>query len=389
MQKLKLYLSSGSVQTIPQMLDLAYCAYDLSIVKIICWYRTELTQFQLRGTNAFYIPQKYIVSPEFVNKIMEIISVFKPQQIEIHANLGFTNVELYRVLASVTRIVDRERLKIHLYDDGMQSIIDRFEFSRLKEKEFNELKNSCLHYLSTILKDETNPYADYLRSRWPTLMNYLWHHFFDVTYHIMDKHEGRLYHTVTPFQQFIINNTQTLQHASIEHTDPKTLAFCLSLLKLDILTLNKIKHKKQQENSLLYMGAGYLNAEKDNAITNKQIIKIESMKAQGIIREQDRLIFKAHPINHINNRERIEQALGNDVYTLPNSIPFEILPLIGLTPPDIICTFSTLIFTMNPTSFRHIIGNADTTSASLKNPILQALVKEKIINRKLISGWLD
>ncbi|WP_330983798.1 MULTISPECIES: polysialyltransferase family glycosyltransferase [Enterobacterales] len=389
MKKLKIYLSSGSVQTIPQMLDFARCAYDLSVVKIICWYRTELTPFQLKGTHAYYIRQKYTVSAEFTAKITEIIEKLKPAEVEIHGNIAFTNVELYRVVASISKKISNDRIKIHLYDDGIKSITDRYELSQLQEKEFGALKAACVKYFDAILTHETNPFSDYFRTTWPELMNYMWHHFFDVSYHLMNQYENHIHNGTSPFYRYIRKNTRTLERGGIHETDPKTLAFCLSLLNLNIPILNQIRQEMQHKNSLLYMGAGYFDTQKDNEITKKQVNKIIRMKDQGIIKDTDRVIFKAHPINHPKNRLKITHALGENVYTISNSLSFEILPLIGLAPKEIICTFSTLIFTMNKNVFRHIIGHADTKVESLKNPILKQLVKSAVIKKDIISGWLD
>lgn len=386
MSILKIYLSSGSVPVIPQMLDFADCAYDTSILKIICWYRNELTPFQLKGTNAYYLKQKYAVTPDFISKIISVIKKSHPDTVEIHSNIVFTNVELYPIIAFISKVIKREQIRIHLYDDGIRSIGERYELDKINYDIFPEVSGIHINYLKIILQDETNPFASYLRESWPLLMNYLWHHFFDVTYHLMDWKAS----SFSPFQKHIQRNTTVLKTADIKTFNPRNLAFCLSLLNLTNTAINEIKREIKQENSLLYMGAGYFNRQKDDAITEKQVQKIHKMRAAGIIRSTDKIIFKAHPINAPENRAKIVSAFVSDnIYTLPNHIPFEILPMIGLAPPAIICNFSTLIFTMPPDTFRHIIGDADTTTESLKNPILNRLINAKVIKKKLVSGWLD
>ncbi len=138
------------------------------------------------------------------------------------------------------------------------------------------------------------------------------------------------------------------------------------------------------------MGAGYFNRQKDDAITEKQVTKIHKLKAAGIIKSDDKIIFKAHPINHADNREKIISALGEDsIYTLPNNIPFEILPVIGLAPTAVICNFSTILFTVEPRLFKHIIVDADTRDKALKNPIILRLIKSGVIRKRVVSGWFD
>lgn len=371
------------------MLDFASCAYDMSVMKIICWYRNELTPFQLKGTNAFYFRQPYAVSNDFVEKLMNVITAIRPLEVEVHSNIVFTNVELYRVIACISKALHKDQIKIHLYDDGIRSIGERLELNRLNKKEFSEIQNSCQKYLDVILKHETNPFADYLRTSWPVLMHYSWHKFYNVTYHLMNQHDNLTSSGTTPFYKHIQKNTCTLKHADITSTDHKSLALCLSLLNLNISTINEIKKELKHENSLLYMGAGFFNREKDDFITEKQVAKINRMKCSGVIKNNDKIFFKAHPINHIDNRRKIIEALGDNVYTLPNHIPFEILPVIGLSPTEIICSFSTLLFTMQPTAFRHIIGSADTTRESLKEPLINGLIKANILKGEIVSGWLD
>lgn len=389
MDILKIYLSSGSVPVIPQMLNFAECAYDPKTLKIICWYRNEVTPFQLKGTNAYYIKQAYAITPDFISKIINAIQKTQPKMVEIHSNIVFTNVELYPIIASISKLLKKEQIKIHLYDDGIRSIGERLQLSEMSSNVFPEVSAVHIKYLQAILQNETNAFSGYLRESWPLLMNYLWHNFFDVTYHLMDQYQQR-WNSPSPFQRSIQKNTTALATADIKTLNPKQLAFCLSLLNLTNTTINEIKKEIKQENSLLYMGAGYFNRQKDDAITEKQIIKIQKMRAAGIIKPDDNIIFKAHPINSPENRAKIVSAFASDnIYTLPNHIPFEILPVIGLAPSAIICTFSTLLFTMTPDTFRHIIGDADTTSESLKNPIIDKIIRANIIKRNLVSGWLD
>ena len=151
--------------------------------------------------------------------------------------------------------------------------------------------------------------------------------------------------------EFTFPEIDTKKHDSIsdcryQNAQPQTA--CILPLTVEF---NKHHHQRnketKQENSLLYMGAGYFNRQKDDAITEKQIIKIQKMRAAEIIKPDDNIIFKAHPINSPENRAKIVSAFASDnIYTLPNHIPFEILPVIGLAPSAIICTFSTLLFTM-------------------------------------------
>lgn len=391
MDILKIYLSSGSVPVIPQMLNFAECAYDLNILKIICWYRNEVTPFQLKDTNAYYIKQPYAVTPDFIAKLINVIQRTQPKIVEVHSNIVFTNVELYPVIAAISKLLKKEQIKIHLYDDGIRSIGERLKLSEIRSTLFPEVSAVHIKYLQTILQNEINPFSGYLRESWPLLMNYLWHHFFHVTYHLMVQHEQKWkLLSTSSFHKSIQKNTTALTTANIKTISPKQLAFCLSLLNLTNSSINEIKKEIKQENSLLYMGSGYYNRQKDDVITEKQVLKIHKMRTAGIIKPDDRIIFKAHPINHPENRAKILSAFSRDnIYTLPNNIPFEILPVINLAPPAIICNFSTLLFTMKSETFRHVIGDADTTTESLKNPILNELIKSRVIKQSLIGGWLD
>ncbi|HEY1844292.1 MAG TPA: polysialyltransferase family glycosyltransferase [Buttiauxella sp.] len=388
MDKLKIYLSSGSVPIIPQMLDFSACAEDPHIAKIICWYRNELTPLQLKGTNACYIRQKYKVSPDFVLNIINIINKFKPYMVEIHSNIVFTNVELYPIIAVITKYIKREKIKIHLYDDGIRSINDRYQLDGENEDDFVKASEICTDYLDTLLNNDENPFSSHLHHSWPLLMNYVWHNHFDTTYHLMGQYKNKL-NTSSSFQKYIQQSIQELNSVDLKSTSLKNINTCLSLLNLKNQDLAEIKEAMGQDNSLLYMGAGFYDKAKDDRVTERQVNKIKSMKDNGIITNNDKIIFKAHPINHHENRKKIVDAFGCEVYTIPNHIPFEILPCLGLEPEEIICSFSTLLFTMKPDIFRHVIGNADTTTESLTDPLLNLLIKENVIKQEIISGWLN
>jgi hypothetical protein len=73
MDILKIYLSSGSVPVIPQMLNFAECAYDPKTLKIICWYRNEVTPFQLKGTKCLLHKTGVCDHTDFISKIINAI----------------------------------------------------------------------------------------------------------------------------------------------------------------------------------------------------------------------------------------------------------------------------------------------------------------------------
>ncbi|ENN9332044.1 hypothetical protein ACAY42_005065, partial [Citrobacter freundii] len=180
------------------MLNFAECAYDPKTLKIICWYRNEVTPFQLKGTNAYYIKQAYAITPDFISKIINAIQKTQPKMVEIHSNIVFTNVELYPIIASISKLLKKEQIKIHLYDDGIRSIGERLQLSEMSSNVFPEVSAVHIKYLQAILQNETNPFSGYLRESWPLLMNYLWHNFFDVTYYLMDQYQQRWN---SPFQR--------------------------------------------------------------------------------------------------------------------------------------------------------------------------------------------
>nr|WP_255544352.1 hypothetical protein [Citrobacter sp. Res13-Sevr-PEB04-36] len=211
------------------MLDFAECAYDTSILKIICWYRNELTPFQLKGTNAYYIKQKYAVTHNFISKIINIIKKYHPDTVEIHSNIVFTNVELYPIIAFISNILKREQIRIHLYDDGIRSIGERYELDKIRSDIFPEVSNAHINYLKTILQDETNPFSDYLRESWPLLMNYLWHNFFNVTYHLMDWESS----PHSPFQKHIQKKYGSIKNCEYQNSQPQKSSILSITVKLN------------------------------------------------------------------------------------------------------------------------------------------------------------
>lgn len=385
-KELKIYLSSGSVPVIPQMINFAKCAHDKNIIKVIGWFRNELSKQDLKGTQAIYYKQKYKVSPDFVTYILKLAEKFQPEKISIHVNVIFCNVELFPVISYLTRLVPKDKIEIHMYDDGMHGILERNKIHTLTSKEFIHQKKDHSKQLMLLLKHETNPFnPDHLK-KWPMLMNYVWHEFFNTTYHLMNEHEMNSYGT-SAFFNYISKNMVSLRHNDFLTLTNAQKTFCLSLLNISSNSLIELSNQIVRPNSLIYMGGGYFDKSKDDKSTELQISKIRQMKLNGIIKENDNIIFKAHPINHPDNQLKIKKELGEEVMTIPKEIPFEVLQMVGIPICEIICLFSTLIFTLSRNHFRHIIVDIEDKASISQTPYLQELLDNHYLDPKKISGW--
>ncbi|MFJ3457386.1 hypothetical protein ACIPMZ_10510 [Scandinavium goeteborgense] len=388
MKELRVYLSSVSVPVIPQMIDFAKCANDKNVVKVIGWYRNEISDQKLKGTQAKYYRQISRISPEFVTYILKLVGEFKPDKISLHVNIYWCLVELFPLVSYLARLVPRDKIHLHVYDDGSAGVVERNAMHQLSEVDFLHQKRNCVEKLMGLLRENVRPFDHGDRSQWPAMMNYTWHEFFNTTYHLINEFELRC-HVNSPLFNYVSSNMVSLNNNNFYTLTKPQQAFCLSLLNVDTSLLLEVAAKIMRPNSLLYFGSGRFGKSEDDELTEQQIIKIRALKSQGVIKNNDQIIFKAHPINHKENREKIKDELGPNTYMIPNALPFEALQLAGIPLCEIISTFTTLIYTLPKAQFRHVIGDGDTRSEVLNKPVIQQLIENNQLSENNISGWLD
>ena len=387
--KLKIYLNSSSTFTLVQMFDFVACADDYNFIKIVSWYRTPLGAAALskvKAVNTIYLPQISHVTREYINKILIIVGEYNPESIEIHANIYFSHVESYRIICSLAKVYPLERIRLHLYDDGVAGITERTSLNLLRESEYFEESKRNTELLLQYLHNDVNPFSSENSNRWPLLRYYSWHNIVATTYHILSDRftchndsESVFISSIAPYCDVFDFNKIT----------PKALATCLCLLNIDYNLFVEIKNKLLTPGAILFTGTGNFERSHDNQYADRQIMKIKGLRSSGIIGDDCLVIFKPHPSCHQDNIKRITKCLGDDVYVMPSVIPFELFTMAGIIPQQIVGVFSTLMLLVPEQCIKYIIFDANNKRDAMENKMLSNLISCNIVRERKVFGWLD
>lgn len=387
--KLKLYINSASTFTALQMFDFVACASDFNTIKIVSWYRTPLASDALKKINAvntLYFSQISHLSKEYIARISNVIDKYNPEDVEVHANIYFSHVESWRLLSALVKKYSCNKIRLHLYDDGAAGVNERTRLNQLSEKEYllESAKNKA-DLLSHVFEVE-DPFLPEYSVRWPSLRHYCWHHIVETTYHILGDKFTCYNGVISPFMEDISPYCQVFDFGIIS---PKKMAACLCLLNIDYNQFIYLRKEMLAPDAVVFTGTGNFQREYDNGCADRVINKINSLKDKGVIDKGSRVIFKPHPINHPDNINRIAKHIGDDVFVVPASIPFEFFVMAGIIPNNIIGVFSTLMLLVPKENIKYVIFDAKDHNEAMKNPMLLNLINNNLIEESKVFGWTD
>ncbi|MEG1419369.1 MAG: hypothetical protein RSA95_06210 [Citrobacter sp.] len=346
MKTVKLYIEPASLPLTQQLLNYIRSYEDDSVINIVAFQRLKLNMDYINKKNTAFIDNINIGLSEKLIKIAEFINGVKPLLIEIHTNIHRERDILFplmKLLAVSFSLVD---IKLHLYDDGSGSLIERAAIESLDSRELDRLMLKRREQLLGVLTRGSKKEYE-----WNVVDNYIWHYILDVTYYFIPP---RLRISKNEFykklEQHVIYSNFNIQ----EQYSVKEKALLLKLVSFPVELYNKLEKIKKEPDVLLFITSYCPDPLKVLTYHQRLITLISILKSSGKIPDSSKVIFKGHPENRKLNHE-ICLAIGSDVIRVPDEIPVEFLSSFDLLPRKIGGEFSSTFFCMEDINAEFII----------------------------------
>ncbi|MEG0098637.1 MAG: hypothetical protein RR750_04520 [Citrobacter sp.] len=346
MKTVKLYIEPASLPLTQQLLNYIRSYEDDSVINIVAFQRLKLNMDYINKKNTAFIDNINIGLSEKLIKIAEFINGVKPLLIEIHTNIHRERDILFplmKLLAVSFSLVD---IKLHLYDDGSGSLIERAAIESLDSRELDRLMLKRREQLLGVLTRGSKKEYE-----WNVVDNYIWHYILDVTYYFIPP---RLRISTNEFykklEQHVIYSNFNIQ----EQYSVKEKALLLKLVSFPVELYNKLEKIKKEPDVLLFITSYCPDPLKVLTYHQRLITLISILKSSGKIPDSSKVIFKGHPENRKLNHE-ICLAIGSDVIRVPDEIPVEFLSSFDLLPRKIGGEFSSTFFCMEDINAEFII----------------------------------
>ncbi|QMJ02400.1 hypothetical protein HVY04_04445 [Citrobacter freundii] len=346
MKTVKLYIEPASLPLTQQLLNYIRSYTDDNVINIIAFQRLTLNTDYINQKTTAFIDNINAGLSEKIIKIAGFIHGVKPSQIEIHTNIHRERDILFPLMKLLAPTFSLTAIKLHLYDDGSASLIERAAIESLDSREFERLMLKRKAQLLGVLSGKDKKDYD-----WNIVDNYIWHYVLDVTYYF-----------ISPPQRIAANAfyEKLERHVVYSHfnvqdrVSAQEKALLLRLVNFPQKLYHTLTTLQQEPDALLFITSYCPDPEKTMMYHQRLIALIASLKTNGKIPNESKIIFKGHPENKALNHE-VCRAIGPDVIRVPDEIPIEFLTSFNLLPRNIGGEFSSTFFCMENMNVQFII----------------------------------
>lgn len=346
MKTVKIYIEPASLPLTQHLLNYVKDYGDSSIINVIAFQRLKINTDAITKANTAFIDNVNAGLNEKLQKMAGFVKGLQPTGVEIHTNIHRERDILFPLMKMLAQFYPLTRIRLHLYDDGSGSLIERSVIDTLEPAEFDRVmlkrKNQLLSVLTVPGRKEY---------RWTILDNYIWHHLVDTRYYFITPHENVMnqvfYQKLAPY---ITYTRFTLQG----QTSAKENALLLRLVNFPVDLYHRLTHLRHDAAALLFITSYCIEPQKAALYHQRLIALIHQLKVAGRLPAPEKIIFKGHPENRKRNDE-IRQALGKSVTCVPDAIPVEFLHSFNLLPANIAGEFSSTFFSIESLKVKFVI----------------------------------
>ncbi len=377
---LKLYIDSTSLPLVHQMADFVRCADDPAITKLITWLRLPLSEAQLAGTGALYLPQMAAISSAFVGQVCHLVKQGH-RDIEIHSNQyhAWRGVApLLQALAPVLRS-GAVRVRLHLYDDRSVRPLQREELARWPD-------------LSSALAVAARELEAHLFSRqplsWTLPHSHAWPLVLPTTFHwlhpkaLLRTPEGAALCALLDehIQPMVFDGLPGLTQAQSDHY--------LALFGLTAEVADTLVPLAGAADAVLFTGTGTWDKAWNLRLRDSQLRAIATLHQHHCFDGLRAMGYKGHPANG-DHDAAIQAALGDDVIALPQRVPLEVLLMAGLLPQRVAGVLSTFHLTMPAAMIDAVLCQAGPPPGGTSAPLVQWLIDNQLVAPEQMLALLD
>lgn len=346
MKTVKIYIEPASLPLSLQLLNYIGTYKDNNIIHVIAFQRLKINTNFINSKNTVFIDNVNIGLNEKLKSIANFVKGVQPFNIEIHTNIHRERDILFPMMKLLANFYSFKNIRLHLYDDGTGSLIERAAIESLDSVAFEHLMQKRKKQLLSVLKSSEN--KEYT---WNIIDNYIWHYLVDTKYYFINLNEKKL---INEFYQKIEKHVTYTNFNIQKNILPEEQQLLLNLIGFPLELFHKLEKIKNYPDSLIFV-TSYCLDPVNAAIHHQRLIAlIQKLKLDGKIPDAAKVIFKGHPENKKLNFE-ISQAIGHGVICVPDEIPIEFLNFFGLLPRNVGGEFSSSLFCMEGINIEFVI----------------------------------
>ncbi len=352
MKTLKIYIEPASLPLTQQLNNYVQSIDDENVFSILILGRLKLNNAALvNGRTVFsYNVNEYL--SQKLDSVAKFIANKKDYTIEIHTNIIHETVILVPLLQRVLPKIPLKQLKLHLYDDGTGTIIQRVMIGRFDGKLLRKMMRERSEVFQHLLM-MNKPLGSW---EWNIADNYIWHYFIDTKYYLLEP-----FYNKTVKNHFFDELQPSIIPLSYKEGDISLLSnsgIWDRLLNIPEDLRVRLSAIAKYRDATLFLTTFYPDIRKRTAHHQAMLRKITELKSSGMLPNETSIIYKGHPANHELNHE-LCTALGNNITVLPDNIPLEYLHTQRLLPKNIAGCFGTSFFSMKDKNVKFVIMNGD------------------------------
>lgn len=346
MKTVKLYIEPASLPLTQQLLNYIRSYKNDNIVNIIAFQRLKVNTNYTNKKNTVFIDNVNIGLNEKLTAMANFIKGVQPSRVEVHTNIHRERDILFPMMKLLAPFFSLDNIKLHLYDDGSGSLIERDAIESLDSVAFDHLMQQRKKQLLAVLKaTESKEYT------WNIIDNYIWHYLVDTQYYfISSRKKNNTNAFYNKIERHVIYTNFNLQ----KNITPEEQQLLLKLVNFPMALYHKLEQLNKDPNALMFVTSYCLDPVKAMTYHQRLIALIQQLKTDGKIPDSAKVIFKGHPENKKLNHE-ISQAIGNDVLCVPDEIPIEFLSSFNLLPHNVGGEFSSTFFCMKDINVEFVI----------------------------------
>lgn len=346
MKTIKLYIEPASLPLTLQLLDYIRSYKDDNIINIIAFQRLRVDTNYINKENTVFIDNVNIGLNEKLKSITHFIKRVQPSRIEVHTNIHREKDILFPLMKLLAPFCSLDNIKLHLYDDGSGSLIERSAIESLDSVAFEHLMQKRKKQLLTVLKSSKN--REYT---WNVIDNYIWHYLLDTKYYFITQPERNITNAFyNKLEQYVTYTNFNVKNI----LSPEEQQLLLNLVNFPMALYHKLQQLKKEPDALMLVTSYCPEPVKAITYHQRLIALIQKLKIDGKIPDAAKVIFKGHPENKKLNNE-IRLAIGNDTICVPDSIPIEFLSSFNLIPHNVGGEFSSTFFCLEDVNAEFVI----------------------------------
>ena len=369
---LKLYIDSTTLPLVQQAADFVAGLGQPGIMSIITWLRLPLSDAQLRGANACYIPQTAAVTPAFIGAVCEVVRKSGVSRVEIHSNQHHAWRGVAPLLRELLPLLPErsDSIRLELYDDGTRGLIERDELKRLSDPD-GVLRRAAQNLRDAILDGKP--------LRWGIPQSYAWQHVFPTRYHLLRPDLMLVDGTDNGWHESLSPYVAPMQFDQIGQLDSPARRRYFELFGLDVGQRERLKRLAECPDALLFTGSSVWDKTDNAELADRQISAIQGMHANGLLQKYQPLAFKAHPAN-LDHSERLASALGERIEIVPPRVPIEVLLMADLLPRKVAGIGSSSYFTLPKGSVDYLLCRPEPDRTETEAGFISLMLRAGLVD---------